>query len=191
VDYYGDTIFYNLNVKYVKIPLPASFICLVYRFKEDSALIESVVWKDSNTTINYNICDLKFASWNGVNYFTFKPDFRYEHSNVRYMCERYLGYYAIKNKTSLIRYSSVYESQKVYSNSVPYLSSYIRTTPEYCIEIGSERIMIPRWNRRKHFRIAMMEVLHKDKKLVERIKNKEFEYEDIEKIINIYNQDIE
>jgi len=31
--------------------------------------------------------------------------------------------------------------------------------------------MIPKWNRAKHFRIAMMEVLHQDKKLVERINN--------------------
>ncbi len=64
------------------------------------------------------------------------------------------------------------------------------TVSEYAIEIDSKRIMIPRWNRTKHFRIAMMEVLHKDKELVERIKNKEFEYEDIEGIIKIYNRNL-
>ncbi|PCI97182.1 MAG: hypothetical protein COB15_08225 [Flavobacteriales bacterium] len=169
VDQDNDTIFYNLVIKYIENPPSTRFNILGLGYKKDSTLIESIKWKDRTTTILYNICEIKSVSWNGINYFTFKPDFRYEHSNVKYMCEKYLGYYEVKSKVSLIRFTSVYESQDV--NMTHSLSSSIKTSPEYCIEIGSDKIMIPKWNRAKHFRIAMMEVLHQDKKLVERIKN--------------------
>jgi len=200
VDKDNDTIYHNLVIKYIK---PSHLLTSTHinmfetGYKKDSTLIESITWKDPTTTIHYNICEIKSASWNGVNYFKFKPDFRYEHSNVKYMCEKYLGYYEVKNKVSLIRFTSIYESQDIHMNVNGGLdvarssSSSIKTSPEYCIEIGSDKIMIPRRNRAKHFRIAMMEVLHQDKKLVERIKNKEFEYEDIVEIINIYNQNME
>lgn len=195
----NDTIFYNLNVKYIKIPPTLASKATGIGFKKDSILIESIVWKDSNTTINYNICDLKFVSWNRINYFTFTPDFRYEHSNLKYACKKYLGYYIIKNEASLIRYSSVIindASLKLHEISfqIPlsvYSSKKTITIPEYCVEIDSKKIMIPKFNRPKHFRIAMMEILHKDKNLVDRIKNKEFEYKDIEEIIAIYNRRIE
>jgi hypothetical protein len=204
VDKDGDTIFYNLVVKYMKIPSFTLSSMTEFGSERDSSLIESIAYEDSTTFINYNICEVQYISWEGRNYFTFKPDYRYDHHNLKYQCENFLGFYLVKNSVSLIRYSSVYENvnSNIYKNtnglihnessrelSMSYSKS-IKTTPEYCIEIDNLRIMIPKKNREKHFRIAIMEVLHKDKKLVERIKNKEFEYEDIEEIIKIYNQNL-
>jgi hypothetical protein len=200
-----DTIYHNLIVRYLKM---------------DSTLIKTISWKDLTTSILYKSSDFKSVYWNGVNYFPITPDYRYDYSDLIYNSDVFLGYYLIKNKASLIRYTSAYQfgtilppsqrfkSYKLYHKRTKFtpkntildhlvidqksiLYKPIKYTPEYCIEIDSQTIKIPIRNRRKHFRIAMMEVLHKDKKLVERIKNKEFEYEDIEKIINIYNQNIE
>lgn len=178
IDSYGDTIFYNLDVKYAR---------------KEEKLIEYVRWSDSVSSQKFTSCDIKEAYWNGIKYFSISPDLRYETTTSPiYNCNEFLGYYVIQDETSLIKYASYfksYNSNNGFSSptATGTVSAFgtLETAPEYCVEIFSNIIKIPKIN--KHFRITMMNLLYKDSDLVSRLENKEFKYQDIEEVIKIYN----
>ena len=176
-----DTIYYDLNIKFIKA---------------SPRLIKSFTFSTPYSSSFFYSCDIKEASWNNIYYFTFQPDLRFESSTShRYLCDNFLGYYIVKDKVSLIKYTSHTRETKTNFQNLPFpngggtIHGYYSgslTEPDFCIEIDSKRFKIPKNNRQ--FKLAIKNLLYKDAELIEKIENRELKYDDVEEIVNIYNR---
>ncbi|MBD79001.1 MAG: hypothetical protein CL840_08790 [Crocinitomicaceae bacterium] len=160
---------------------------LTVRFlKADTTLIESISWTGQYGVRKFGSCDVNEAYWNGRKYFTVYLDLRYEPNLLRrYSCNHFLGYYVIKGDISLIKYASSYLTNQYRNHGIPMATNEVeKTNREYCIEIDSVRIKIPR--KDDQFRAAIKELFHHDDFLIHGLEKYQWTYDDIERIVKLY-----
>lgn len=166
--------------------------------KKDVMAIKHFTIHHSGNLRTFTSCEVKHAKWGETEYFLIYPSYTYARQlKEDQVCNRQLGAYVIRDSISLMKYTTTIDEVVWTSTMVPAADvnqpstvvpshQFTRTkvSVEYCLQIDGIETHLPRG---KAFREAICELLQNDPELVALIKEKKYNFSNLEQIIIIAN----